>query len=131
MSMGAKHFTELMTWQLANRLKTEIYEITSRDRVIGDRGFCNQIRDSASSVCSNLGEGFARYSHRDFARFVVIARGSMMETQNHLLDAVDRGHIEEDEFKRLWEVSRSAVAAVTGLLKYLQKTDKREARQNT
>ena len=43
-----------------------------------------------------------------------------MESQNHLRDAVDRGHISEDirlEHEKLAEV---ALEEVTGLLEYLQ-----------
>src|SRR5512140_3088167 len=99
--MGAKTFTELIAWQAANRFKIEVYRLTARTGVEKDFDFCNQIRRSSSSVSSNLAEGFARYGHRDFARFVAIARASLIETQNHLIDATDRGHIQEGEFKAL------------------------------
>lgn len=35
---------------------------------------------SADSVASNIEEGYGRESSRDFAHFLVIARGSMQET---------------------------------------------------
>lgn len=120
--VGAKTFTELSAWQLANRLKTAIYEVTARPAVARDVEFCKQVRRSSSSIPANIAEGFAYYRHREFARYVSIARGSLMETQNHLIDANDRGHIHEAEFKTLWELSSQAMGAVTGLLKYLQRT---------
>ncbi len=122
--MGAAHFTELVAWQLANRLKLAVYDLTARPAVARDFKYCDQIRDSASSVPSNVAEGFARYSHRDFARFVVIAKGSLMETQNHLIDGVARRHMNDGEFRTLWQLSEQTLGAVTGLLTYLQRTDR-------
>ena len=118
--MGVTRFTELVAWQLGSRLKNEIYRLTMRDGVSRDLHFCDQIRQSSASVPSNLAEGFARYTHRDCARFVGIARASLVETQDHLIDAVDRGHIDRTEFDRLWQLSEEAMAAVTGLLMYLK-----------
>ena len=123
MSMGAKQFTELVAWQLANRMKTAIYAVTARRAVASDRRFCDQIQHASSSVSANIAEGFGRLSHREFARFVLIGRGSLIETQDHLLDGVARGHLSEEDFSRLWDLSRQALGAVTALLKYLQKTD--------
>ncbi len=118
--MGVRQFTDLRAWQLANKLKTEIYAFTSLAPAVDDFRFCNDIKSSIASVCSNISEGFGRYSHRDFAHFVVIARGSLAETQNHLIDARDRKYIEETTVTVLWALSSDAMACLTSLLTYLQ-----------
>jgi len=43
--------------------------------------------DSAAGPPGHIAEGFGRFNPADFARFTVIARSSLMESQNHLLDA--------------------------------------------
>ena len=121
--MGAAHFTELVAWQLSSAFKVEVYTLTADPRVARDIHFCAQIRDSAASVPSNIAEGFARFSHREFARYLVIARGSLMETQNHLRDAADRGYLDKRGLDRLWALSVDALAATTALLRYLQRHD--------
>ncbi len=120
--MGVKHFTDLRAWQLANRLKIEIYAFTSAPPALKDFKFCDDIKSAIASVCSNTSEGFGRYSHKEFAHFVVIARGSLSETQNHLIDAVDRKYLDETKFTELWALSLDTMAALTGLLTHLQCT---------
>ena len=54
------------------------------------------------------------------ARFVVMARASLMESQNHLIDAVDRGYITEDVRREHDALAEAALQEVTGLMEYLQ-----------
>jgi hypothetical protein len=63
---------------------------------------------------------FGRFSPPDFARFVVIARASLMESQNHLIDLVDRGYATEAERLALNQLAEIALEETTGLLEYLQ-----------
>jgi four helix bundle protein len=120
--MGVKHFTELRAWQLANRLKIEIYGFTGVAPTVHDFRFCDDIKSSIASVCSNTSEGFGRYRHKEFAHFVVIARGSLAEAQNHLIDARDRKYVDDAKFTELWNLSLDAMASLTGLLTYLQRS---------
>src|SRR5437773_12347900 len=89
-AMVARHFKELVCWQLSDELKNEVYAFTARSPASRDRDFCEDIRDSARSASSNISEGFGRYKHDDFANFLSIARASLMETQNHLTHARDQ-----------------------------------------
>ena len=117
---GARHFRELTCWQLSHELKLGIYRFAEESQVKRDGRFYEQIRDSAASAPRNIAEGFARRSHADFARFLDIARGSLAESQNHLQDAMDRGYLEQEEFKRLNSLSERACAAVARLQRYLR-----------
>jgi len=117
---GARHFRELVCWQLANELKLGIYRLAEEPQVKRDFKFYDQIRDAAASAPRNIAEGFGRRSHADFARFLDVARGSLAESQNHLQDAVDRGYLDEREFKRLNGLSERACAAVARLQQYLR-----------
>ncbi|MCC7177215.1 MAG: four helix bundle protein [Acidobacteria bacterium] len=117
--MGAKHFTDLVAWQLSHKLKVEVDAILARPAAQRDGRFCAQASDAARSAPRNLAEGFGHFSHREFARFVRIARASLQETQNHLIDARDKGVVTNEEFDRLWKLSDEALAVVTGLFKYL------------
>ena len=118
--MGARDFTELRAWQLARRLKVEVDRaVLAKPGALAQRKFHEQLSDAVRSAPRNLAEGFRRYSHRQFAHFTRIARASLKETQNHILDARDQSIIDEGEFKQLWKLSDEAVAAATALLKYL------------
>ena len=120
MVVGVRNFQDLAAWRLANELKLAIYAVTRRPRVAKDWEFCFQIRKSSAAVPANIAEGFGRHSHREFARFVEISRGSLLETASHLTDACDRGHLEQRELAQLLQHWRQALKAVSGLLRYLR-----------
>ena len=118
--MGVAHFTELHAWQLANRLRIAIFDSVNAAPAARDRRFCDDLTAAAASVCANLSEGFGRYVHADFARFVTIARGSLAETQDHLLDAKARRYLTSEKFDELWSLSMETMRCVNGLLTYLR-----------
>ena len=118
---GVRHFRELTCWRLSRELKVAIYVFLEKTEVKRDFLFCNQIRDAAASAPRNIAEGFGRRSHADFARFLDVARGSLAECQNHLVDAVDRGYLSQQEFVSLNALAERASGAVAGLQRYLRK----------
>jgi four helix bundle protein len=65
---GAKHFTELVIWQLANELRAEVFGLTRRGSFARDLKLRSQMNDAADSVCRNIAEGFGCETRREFAR---------------------------------------------------------------
>ena len=121
--MGAKRYEDLVAWQLANELKRGVYELVARSDARGDRRFCDQITASAASAPGNLAEGFGCYRHPEFARYVRIAKASLLETHNHLGDGIDRRHWSPRDVSLLLELTNRAVGACVRLLAYLEATD--------
>jgi four helix bundle protein len=66
-----------------------VYAVLERASVKHDVKFCDQMRDSARGGPRAIAEGFGRFRPADFARYLDYARGSLIETQNHLDDALD------------------------------------------
>lgn len=56
-----------------------------------------------------------------------MARASLIESQNHLRDAVDKGYITDETRLELNKLAETALSEVTGLMNYLQSP---EALQN-
>ena len=112
-----------MAWQLANELKRKVYALVDASAARDDRKFCDQIKDSAASTPRNLAEGFACYGHPEFARYTRVAKASLVETQNHLADGVDRRHWSPQESKPLQDLANRAIGACVRLLAYLESTD--------
>jgi four helix bundle protein len=79
-----------------------------------------QLERAASGAPAHVAEGFGRFNPADFARFLVLARSSLMESQNHLLDAVDKGYITEETCLGHNSLAEAALQEVTGLTEYLQ-----------
>lgn len=118
---GARHFRDLDCWQLANELKLEIYRFVEATNTKKDLRFRDQIKDAAASAPRNIAEGFGRRTHREFAHYLDIARGSLMECQNHLQDAVDRGYLAKDHFEKMNSLAQRTCGAVAALQRYRRK----------
>jgi four helix bundle protein len=118
--MVARTYRELVCWQLSSDLKRRVYEFTAKPLVARDFDFCKQIRGSARGAPRTIAEGFGRFRPADFARYLEFARASLIETQNHLDDALDAHYLTTDEHTQLWNLADRALRATTKLHQYLQ-----------
>jgi four helix bundle protein len=122
--MPIREFEDLVCWRLSHALKCEVLALIASPPASRDRKFCMQIGDSGASAPANISEGFGRFRPRDFANFLRIAKASLTETRNHLIDARDRGYLREPLYSRLANLARAAEQATTGLLvQKLQQAD--------
>src|SRR5712692_277029 len=91
-TMG-QSYRELIAWQKAMDFVMDVYRTTSefpRDELYG---LATQLRRAVVSVPANIAEGQARYSPGEFFHFLGRARGSLVETETHLLIAQNLGYI--------------------------------------
>ncbi len=82
-----KTFRDLRVWQSAHSLVLEIYKITKHFPDEERYGLISQLRRSASSIPTNIVEGFKRKSKKDYAHFINIADASFRrgEIPSHTL----------------------------------------------
>lgn len=85
-----------------------------------DRRLREQLLDAGRSGPRNIAEGFARWKHADFARFVRIAKSSEVELLNHFDEAMKSRHITDVEREQLSHAARKAIKAANGLIKWLE-----------
>ena len=114
--MGVRDFRELVCWRLSYELKCEVLAFIESGPASKDFKYRDQIKDSSSSAPSNLAEGFGRVRPGEFARYLEIARASLIETRNHLLDARDRGSLADPLYSRLQNLARAALKSTTNLM---------------
>jgi four helix bundle protein len=119
---GWKDFTEIAAWQHARALKLQVDVLLRKPDIASQFKFRSQVADAARSGPRNIAEGFARFSNKDFARFVRMAKASEAEVINHLIDALDQGMITEDEFAATRHLARRAMGAAIGLIRHLEAT---------
>ena len=74
-------------------LTKKIYESTASFPKEERFGLTQQLRRAAVSIPSNIAEGAARSSRKDFANYVRIARGSLAELETQLGLARDLGYL--------------------------------------
>jgi four helix bundle protein len=85
MSHGrVEHHKDLVVWKLGIDLVADVYKHTKQLPKDERFGLVSQMRRAAVSIPANIAEGAARGSTAEFARFVLIARGSLAELETHL-----------------------------------------------
>ena len=85
--MMGRSYRDLVAWQKAMSFVTEIYEVTQRFPNEERYGLTSQLRRASVSVPSNIAEGQARFSQKEFHHFLSMARGSLVEIETQLLIA--------------------------------------------
>jgi four helix bundle protein len=84
-----RSYRDLIAWQKAMKLAIRIYAATQPFPKEERYGITNQLRRAAVSVPSNIAEGQARFSQKEFHHFLSQARGSLVEIETQLLIAKD------------------------------------------
>jgi four helix bundle protein len=79
----------------------------------------DQIKRSSRSVCNNISEGYGRYHFQENIQFCRIARGSLFETLDHAIIALDEGYILEEDLKELRVIHNKTLLILNGYIKYL------------
>ena len=123
--MPGKHqpgnLEQLAVWKKSMALAENIYRMardlpSKDDRILG-----HQIRSAATSIPSNISEGYGRYSEKEFLRFLSIANGSAYEVRTQILLASRLGYIKEAESRDLMEACLEVSRMIEGLRKAIKR----------
>ena len=85
--MAYESYRDLRVWQKAMDLVIEVYRVTAQFPSDERFGLTSQMRRAAVSIPSNIAEGHGRQSTREFANFLWIANGSLMELETQVMIA--------------------------------------------
>lgn len=119
---GLRSFKDFGAWQLAYALRCAVRPLCQRALDARDFKLHGQIREAARSATRNIAEGFGRFTHGDFARFVRIAKASEVELLDHFNEAFDSGYLSDTERRHLEHAAKKAIKAANGLIRYLDST---------
>jgi four helix bundle protein len=89
-------FRDLIVWQKAMMLAETIYSVTGRLPKEELFGLARQMRRAAVSVASNIAEGQARRSRKEFLQFLSHARGSLAELETQIILATRLAYVTTD-----------------------------------
>src|SRR5437868_11804438 len=110
-----RSYRELIAWQKGMRFVTEVYAVTQRFPREERYGLTNQLRRAEVSVPSNIAEGQARYSQKEFHHFLSQARGSLAEIETQLLIARELKYLEPAEADDLLATANKLGRVLNGL----------------
>ena len=95
--MKIQSHRDLIVWQRAMDLAVQVYQISRAFPRSEMYALTSQLTRSVTSVAANIAEGHARGTARDYAQFLAIARGSLMETETLLNLAVRLDYIRHEK----------------------------------
>ncbi|ACU90646.1 MAG: four helix bundle protein [Desulfomicrobium sp.] len=108
---------QLDAWKLSIDLTIDIYNISKnfpREEVYA---LTQQIRRAATSIPSNIAEGAARKSNKEFSQFLHIALGSLAEVETQLFIAQRLNYT--DQYSKFSSQITSIRKLILGLIRYL------------
>ena len=90
-----KTHKDLIVWNKSMDLVIATYAISSKFPSDEKFGLISQMRRAAVSVPSNISEGAARNSTKEYIRFLYIALGSLSELETQFLISNRLGYLNE------------------------------------
>jgi four helix bundle protein len=108
-------YRDLKVWQMAMKLTADVYRTTESFPVRETYALANQLQRAAVSIPSNIAEGHARSSTKDYLRFVSISQGSLAEAETQLELAHRLGYIAQAKLFCLLERTNEVGRMLHGL----------------
>lgn len=110
-------YRDLIVWQRALQLSTNIYKLTATFPKNEIYGLSSQMQRCAVSIPSNIAEGHERNSRKEFIQFIAIAKGSAGELETQLLIAKEVHNVIVADFINETVEIRRMLQAITKKLK--------------
>jgi len=109
-------YKDLIAWRKAMDLVTEIYRVTRTLPREEMYGLTNQLRRAAVSVPSNIAEGQARFSKKEFHHFLSHARGSSVEIETQITIAENLEYLSPQQTRPLLNQAAELGRVLNGLI---------------
>ena len=120
--MNSSDYKNLKVWQLAIDIVDDVYKI---NKILpAEERFCisDQMRRSAISIPSNIAEGQARNSAKEFIRFLLIAKGSIAELETQLIICNRLLYLDQSTLIKICSKLAEASRMIKSLINSIEKT---------
>ncbi len=115
-----KPHKKLDAWKLAMLLVKEVYKATADFPAVEKYSLTDQIRRAAVSVPSNIAEGAARQTKKEFVNFLHIAQGSLSELDTQLELSRELGFLSAECWKQLDLMVMRVDKMLSGLIRSIK-----------
>lgn len=113
---------DLVAWQkgcaLGVAVQKAIRSFPSEERF----GLTAQLRRAATSIASNIAEGYGRGTTADYLRFLRMARGSLYEIDTQLLFSLDFGYLSAEAHESINDQLNECGRVLAGLIRSIERT---------
>ena len=114
-------FEQLEVWKKAREIRVFITKVIVKLPKEEKFGLFMQSKRSSRSISNNIAEGFGRFHYQENIQFCRIARGSLTETLDQMIIALDEGYITEEDLNNFRELYNSCLKLINGYIAYLKK----------
>ncbi len=114
-----KSYRDLLIWQQAMELAEVVYEVTAKLPARESYGLISQLQRAAVSVPSNIAEGHARESTREYLRSLRTSRGSLAELETQLLLCERLKFLSDDDIAQAMRISDDLGKMIRGVQRTL------------
>lgn len=118
--------SKFMVLNKSHSMVLKIYNVTMNFPKNEIFGLTSQIRRSATSVPSNIVEGKARGTDKEYIRFLYIARGSLEEVKYQILLAKDLNYISPEDYMEIESLTHTIGRMLNGLINKLSSQCKKK-----
>jgi four helix bundle protein len=118
---------KLEVWKRAVEFVVTAYRVTESFPKDERFDLTSQVRRAAVSIPTNIAEGAARASNKEFVYFLSIAQGSASELSTELLIACRLGFLDSERLDLLSNELNEVGRMLSGLCKYLRSKSESEA----
>lgn len=125
--MSLRTHKDLDVWKEAMKLTKEIYTLTKSFPKEELYGITAQMRRAAVSIPSNIAEGAARATNKEFIQFLHIALGSLSELETQCILAVELELMNQFPQESI-ELTRKLIL---GLIRHLQNRNRQSITHNS
>ena len=116
-----KSFEELVCWKEARNLRLFVRNSLITKMPSSEKfALIDQIKRSSRSVGNNIAEGYGRFHYQENIQFCRMARGSLSETLDHGIIALDEEYISEEILIELRTIHDKTLLILNGYIKYLK-----------
>ena len=120
LSAMAQHYKDLIAWQKAMDLISVLYDATDDFPKRETYSLTDQMRRAAVSIPSNIAEGQAHFSRREFRHFLRHSCGSLAELETQILIAQRRKYLSASQTAELLRRTHEVGRILNGLLNSLK-----------
>ena len=116
-----KPHKNLDAWKTAITLTVDIYKLTKKLPDTEKFGLISQMRRAAVSIASNIAEGAARNTKKEFIHFLYTAQGSLSEIDTQIVICKELKYLSSDDCISIDREMAIEGKLIAGLINHLRK----------
>ncbi len=114
------NFRELKIWKDSMNLAKNILQTTKKFPPVERYSLVSQMNRASISIPSNIAEGSARKSQKEFSQYLRISLGSAFELETQLILSFESGYLDNELYNEMILRTQTSQRMISGFLKTIE-----------